>query len=110
MDSRVTSESDPLMTHRKKHSDQGQRTRLEIVLKADSAGSLEAAKDAFEKLRNSDFDVSVIHSGIGDVTRSDLLMAETGSRLIAAFQVEIHRQVETELREHPVEVRLFNVI
>jgi len=91
-------------------SAQGERPELEIVLKCDSAGSVEAVTDAILQMRVHEVEISIIHSGIGDINKSDILLAETGSRLIAGFQVGAAPDIEKELREHCVEARLYDVI
>jgi translation initiation factor IF-2 len=83
--------------------------RLEIVLKCDSAGSMEAVTAAISKIE-SGMEINVIHSGLGAVSKSDILMAETSSGLIAGFQVDIQPEMDRMVREHNVEVRLYDVI
>ena len=89
---------------------ESKRTKLEIVLKADSVGSLEALVKAVSEMTLSEADINIIHSSIGDVNKSDVLLAETGSRLIIGFQVDLLPELESALREHRVEVRLYTVI
>lgn len=97
------------MGHTGKDKVRGGRPRLEIVLRADSIGSLEAVTAAILEL-TSRFDIGIIHSGVGDVSKSDVLFAETGSRLIVGFQVDVLPGLEKILREHRVETRLYKVI
>ena len=93
-----------------KVSAQGERPKLEIVLKCDSAGSVEAVTASILQMTLHEAEISIIHSGIGDINKSDILLAETGSRLIAGFQVGVAPDIERELREHSVEARLYDVI
>jgi len=86
------------------------RPRLEFVLKCDSAGSVEAVSAGVLKIVPSEVSIDVIHSGIGDINESDILMAETGSGLIAGFQVGVLPGIDRELKEHAVEARLYDVI
>lgn len=86
------------------------RPKLEIVLKADSVGSMEALVKAVSEITLSEVDINIIHSSIGDVNKSDVLIAETGSRLIIGFQVDLLQEMESVLKEHRVEVRLYSVI
>ncbi|HYA32220.1 MAG TPA: hypothetical protein VED67_05610 [Thermodesulfovibrionales bacterium] len=94
------------------HREAGRETRpkLEIVLKCDSAGSLEAVVTALQNVAVPGGDVTIIHSGIGVVGKSDMLLAETAGRLIVGFQVDVSRGLDRLLREHHVEVRLYDVI
>lgn len=86
------------------------RAKLEIVLKCDSAGSVESIGDTLSKMAFPMVRLSVIHSGIGAVNKTDVIMAETASRLIVAFQVDVLQGVDKEVREHNVEVRIYSVI
>lgn len=91
-------------------SAQRRRPRLEIVLKCNSVGSLEAVTNSLASLTSLDVDVTVIHGGVGVVSKSDVLFAETASRLIIGFQVGVMPAMDKELREHGIEVRLYDVI
>lgn len=86
------------------------RPKLEVVLKADSVGSMDALLKAVSEITLPEVDISIIHSSIGDINKSDLLLAETGSRLVLGFQVELLPELESSLREHRVEARLYTVI
>jgi translation initiation factor IF-2 len=83
---------------------------LEVVLKCDSAGSVEAVSEAVSRMTLPDAGVAVISRGVGAISKSDVLMAETASRLIVGFQVGAVAGLEKELREHRVELRLYDVI
>lgn len=108
------------MSHRKASRNHGTGTahpdveagppRLELVLKADTAGTLEAVASALAAARFQGVDVRIVDRGIGDVAKSDLLMATTSSRLVLGFQVGTRPKVEELAREHGVEVRLYDVI
>jgi len=91
-------------------SGQSLRPKLEIVLKCDSAGSIEAVSASILKITPPDVDINIIYSGIGDIHKTDILMAETGSRLIVGFQVDVPTGVDKELKGHDVEARLYDVI
>lgn len=84
--------------------------KLEIVLKSDTVGTLEAVTKALGDIFAEGVDVRLIHSGVGAVTKSDLLMALTGSRLVLGFDVDVLPRVDAFAREQGVEVRLYAVI
>ena len=67
----------------------GQKKKLEIVLKCDSVGSEEAVISSLEKEKIPEVELRVIHSGVGSITKSDLLMALTGSKIVVGFNVDI---------------------
>ena len=83
---------------------------LEIVLKCDAVGSVEAVTKSLAAATVPEVNISVVHSGIGAITKSDILFAETASRLIVGFQTDVMQSLEKVLKEHRVEVRLYDVI
>jgi translation initiation factor IF-2 len=89
---------------------QSKKAKLEIVLKCDAAGSVEAVTASLAALTVPHVYISVIHSGIGAVSKSDVLFAETASRLIIGFQTGVMPSLDKVLRDHRVEVRLYDVI
>lgn len=93
-----------------KSSVQDTKPKLEFVLKCDSAGSMEAVTAAALKIVQPEVTINIIHSGIGDINGSDILIAETGSRLVAGFQVGVLPGIDRELKAHAVEARLYDVI
>lgn len=86
------------------------RPRLEIVLKCESAGCVDAATEAIQSIESPDVDIVIIQSGVGIVSKSDVVMAETGSGLIIGFEVDVVPDLRKELRDHNVEIRLYDVI
>jgi translation initiation factor IF-2 len=84
--------------------------RLQIVLKTDTMGSEEAVVSAVKALHPRGVEVEVIQAGIGDVSKSDLFLAETGSKLVIGFNVGVLPKVGELAKERQVEVRLYNVI
>ena len=98
--------------HRTKGLSEGEdrKKALEIVLKCDSVGSLEAVVSSLKTLENPEVEVSPIHTGIGAISKSDLLMALTGSRLVVGFNVSLLPKMEQLSKERGVEVRLYDVI
>ena len=98
------------MVNRQKDTAKGTKPKLEIVVKCDSVGSLEAVTHALSELVLPEVDVALIHRGLGAVSKSDVLLAETASRLIVGFQVDVLPGMGKVLKEHRVEVRLYEVI
>ena len=98
------------MAHKHRDTSQKHKPRLELVLKCDSVGSMEAVTHALSELTSVGEEVTIIHHGVGAVTKSDVLFAETGSRLIGGFQEDVLPGLEKTLREHRVEVRLYDII
>lgn len=86
------------------------RPKLEIVLKCESAGSVDAATEAVRGIESPEVDILIIKSGIGMVSKSDVVMAETGSGLVVGFEVDVVPELKREFRDHHVEIRLYDVI
>jgi translation initiation factor IF-2 len=84
--------------------------KLEIVLKCDSAGSVEAVTSSILKIVPPEVEISFIHSGVGSISKSDVLIADTGSRLVLGFQVDVLQGIYKDLKNYGVEVRLYDVI
>ena len=86
------------------------RNKLELVLKCDSAGTVEAVRESIHEISVPGIEIDVIHAGIGDITKSDVFMAETGSRIIVGFDVRFMPMIEHIIQEHGVEIRIYNII
>ncbi|MGV8074855.1 MAG: hypothetical protein AB2L11_09920 [Syntrophobacteraceae bacterium] len=83
---------------------------LEIVLKCDTFGSVEAVAAILNKLHIPGVQIKLIQSGVGTVSKSDLVMALTGSRLVVGFGVDVMPKLEQWIKDNGVEVRLYSVI
>ena len=84
--------------------------KLEIVLKCDSTGTQEAVTGLIAKLDVPGVTLKVIHAGVGDVGKSDLLMALTAGKLVVGFNVGTLPRLDQAAKEHGVEVRIHRVI
>jgi translation initiation factor IF-2 len=83
---------------------------LDLVLKSDTVGTLQAVLASLDKIHIAGVAVHVIGQGVGPVTKSDLMMAVTGSRLVVGFCVDVAARLEAAAKEQSVEVRLYEVI
>lgn len=84
--------------------------RLEIVLKCDTSGCVEAVFAAVAPLTLPEVEISIISSGVGAINKSDIFMAETGSGLVVGFNVGIMPHTDQIASEHNVEIRIYDVI
>jgi translation initiation factor IF-2 len=89
---------------------EGQKTILNLVIKADAKGSLEAIRDALSLMKNDDVEVRVISDGIGDISEGDITMASTAKAPVIGFHVRIPAAVKQLADREKVGVSLFNVI
>ncbi len=86
------------------------KNRLEIVLKCDSFGTVEALTSMLSTLQTGQVEINMIHTGVGSVTSSDLFITLTGSKLVIGFNVDVLPKTEHLIYEKGIEVRLYNVI
>ena len=93
-----------------KSSEKDKKKKLEIVLKCDSAGSEEAVVASLSAIQIPEIELKVIHSDVGSITKSDLLLALTASKLVLGFNVGVAPKIESLCREQGIEVRLYDVI
>ncbi len=88
----------------------GELKQLKVVLKADTKGSLEAVRNSLLKLNTDEVQVSIIHSGIGNITETDVLMASASGGLILAFSVSSSAQVDKTAEKMNVTIKHYRVI
>lgn len=88
----------------------GQLKTLKIVLKADSKGSLEAIRAAIDAIHSEEVEAKVIHSNVGNITETDVLMAAASGGLVMGFNVQFPSQVEKAAARENVEVRAYRII
>ena len=89
---------------------QGELKDLNIIVKADVQGSAEAIKSSLEKLTNEEVRVRVIHSGVGAISESDVMLASTSGAIIVGFNVRPDNAArDSAVRSH-VDMRMYRVI
>ena len=89
---------------------EGRQVELKIILKADFDGSAEALADSLHKLTTSEARVIVIHKAIGQITESDVLLAEASNAIIIGFNVRPNLNARKLAEKNAVDVRLYNII
>jgi len=94
----------------KSQVDQKLLKNLNVVLKTDVFGSLQAIKDSLEKLSNQEVAIRILHSGVGNVTESDVLLAKASDAVIFGFHVEADNKVKEEAKSSGVEIRTYQII
>ena len=83
---------------------------LNIIVKADVQGSAEAVKTSLEKLSNEEVRVRVIHSGVGGVNESDVMLAEASGAIIVGFNIRPDANAKASAEKASVDIRLYRVI
>ncbi|MEJ2284884.1 MAG: translation initiation factor IF-2 [Desulfobacterales bacterium] len=89
---------------------QGQVKDLNLIIKADVHGSIEALGDALTKLSNEEVKVNVVHSATGTITESDISLAAVSNAIIIGFNVRPTPKVQAFAGEENVDMRFYNVI
>lgn len=89
---------------------QGDVKELAVVLKADVMGSLEAINGMFKKLSTPEVKVKVIHSQVGGVTESDVLLAQTAKGIVVGFNVRPDGGATVAAKRTGVEIRTYSIV
>ena len=90
--------------------DQSKLTNLNLVIKADVQGSVEAVKQALEKLSNDEVKVRVLHSAVGAITKDDVNLASAFDAIIIGFNIRPDASARDAADREGVDVRLYRVI
>ena len=90
--------------------EQGKVKDLNIIVKADVQGSVEALKQNLEKLSNDEVRVRVIHGGVGAINESDVMLAKTSDAIIIGFHVRPEPSAQANAERDHVEMRMYMVI
>jgi translation initiation factor IF-2 len=88
----------------------GETATLNVIIKADVTGSLEALTDSLRRLERPDVKVAFIHRGVGGVTKSDIELAATSNATIIGFNVRPDRNARELAEAQKVEIRNYEII
>lgn len=83
---------------------------LNLIIKADVQGSVEAIKTSLEKLSNEEVAVKIIHSGVGNISESDVILASASNAIIIGFGVKLDNQAKATADNEDVDIRFYSVI
>ncbi|MBU1671472.1 MAG: translation initiation factor IF-2 [Actinobacteria bacterium] len=89
---------------------EGELNQLKVVLKADAQGSLEAIAESLEKLSLEEVKLNVIHSGVGGITETDVMLASASDAIILGFNVRPDSKAARIAERERVDVRTYQVI
>lgn len=89
---------------------QGEMKELNLIVKADVQGSAEALKASLEKITNEEVRVRVIHSAVGAINESDVVLASTANAIIIGFNVRPNDQAQAAAKRDHVDMRMYRVI
>jgi translation initiation factor IF-2 len=93
-----------------KQMQEGEVKELPIILKADVGGSAEVLTETLEKLSNDKVRIRVLHSGVGAITESDVLLASASNAIVIGFNVRPERNAAAVAEQEKVDIRLHTII
>src|SRR5207244_10841644 len=83
---------------------------LRIVLKCDAQGSLEALVGALEQIESKKIDLEIIHSAVGPISESDILLASASNAVVVGFNVKVENMAVTAAKREGVKVKFLYII
>jgi translation initiation factor IF-2 len=86
------------------------KKELPLVIKGDVQGSVEAIAGALEKLGTDEVTARVVHSGVGGITESDVVLANSTGAVVIGFNVRAHKEARESAERAGVEIRYYNII
>ncbi|HZH98391.1 MAG TPA: translation initiation factor IF-2, partial [Fimbriimonadaceae bacterium] len=89
---------------------EGETKDLNLVVKADVQGSVEAVRGLLEKIENEEVTVKIIHSGVGSITESDILLASAAGAICVGFNVRPEGGARKEAERRKIEIRTYTII
>ena len=90
--------------------EEGKTTDLNLVVKADVGGSIEALRDAFSKMDQSEVKINIIHAAVGGITETDVTLAAASDAIIIGFNVRPTGKTREVAEREKVDIRLYRVI
>ncbi len=90
--------------------EKGETKKLNLIIKADVNGSLEALKDSLTKLSNNEVNINVIHAATGTIIESDVSLAAVSNAIIIGFNVRPATKVEALANKEHVDIHFYNII
>ncbi len=88
----------------------GKTTDLNLIVKADVQGSIEALRDAFDKMDQSEVRINIVHSAVGGITETDVTLAAASDAIIIGFNVRPTGKSRVQAEKEKVDIRLYRVI
>ncbi|NLI40186.1 MAG: translation initiation factor IF-2 [Caldisericales bacterium] len=90
--------------------DQQGATKLNVVVKADSEGSLDAVKFALSKIKIKDIPANIVYSGIGVISDNDVLLADASKAMLVGFNVQIDPIAKKTSKQNGIPINTYNII
>lgn len=94
----------------RKDGDSNSVKKLQIILKADVQGSIEAIKDALLRIPSDEVELDIILSAPGNINESDILLAKASNAVVIGFHVDVENKAQAEAEHEGIEIRLYTII
>ena len=89
---------------------EGEVKDLNLILKGDVHGSIEALRDSLSKLSNEEVNINIVHAATGTITESDISLATVSNAIIVGFNIRPSQKIQELAAEEQVDIRYHNVI
>ncbi len=89
---------------------EGSIEELRVILKADVRGSLEAVKASLEKISTNEAKINIMHSGIGEISYSDVLLADSSKAVLIGFNVGVNSKAKKYAQSRSIEIKIYKII
>jgi translation initiation factor IF-2 len=89
---------------------QGELKELNLIVRADVQGTVEAVCGQLERIKNDEVQVRIIHRGVGNITRSDVDLADTATAICVGFNVTAEADARNQAKQRGVEIRTYKII
>ncbi len=90
--------------------EEGKIEILKVVIKGDDAGCVEALRDSLEGLSTNEVKIEVIHTGVGEISENDVMLASASSAVVIGYKVHPNSKAKKEAKNHSVEIKTYDVI
>lgn len=88
----------------------GKQTDLNLIVKADVQGSIEALRDAFDKMDQTEVRINIVHAAVGGITETDVTLASASDAIIIGFNVRPTGKSKVQAEKEKVDIRLYRII
>jgi translation initiation factor IF-2 len=93
-----------------KQVQEGEVKDLNLIIKGDVQGSVEALRGQLEKLRNEEVQVKIVHAAVGAITETDVMLASASNAIIIGFNVRPDDRADRAAKEQGIDLRMYNII
>ncbi len=88
----------------------GKMKKLNVVLKADVGGTLEAISSSLEKLHSQEVYVEILHKAVGNISETDVMMAKASRAVVVGFNVKADSRVADTAKKEGIQIKIYNII